>query len=390
MSKGTDQGGLTSHYVFMACYTFPVDKQGRPLIEPPDEDEAQDHPLPSSHDQVEGTPTTSTEDEEPSLQPPTEGKKHGEETNTTEDEAPALLPSPMEDILGEQSESEPMSAGEQRHHLAAVSAKETWEKLVTESTDVAVLNLSFVDIVPTRNLSHVLPALARVHARLRQLGLPVMRIHSDRAKELTSRTVQRWAADRGIVVTATAGDSWKSIGRCEGELGIIKRLTRTMISSGACTLEQWPLAARHAGERRLRAQLSRMGWPAGKLLKFGLEAFALKKWRQDRYAPWRDIREPVKVLGPAMNSSITSPAYYVQSQTTGRYFYTDDVVVANSEQPEDGQPSEDDIYLQEQGEHPPSPAWQDQPPTRRISGKQSPPQIATCSMRDIEGEELMS
>ena len=110
--------------------------------------------------------------------------------------------------------------------------------------------------------------------------------------------MQAWAGDRQILTTMTSGSSFKANGRVEAEMGVIKKSIRILVSGGTCTLTQWPLAARHLGERRLRNQLKTLGWPVGRLLRFGAKAFALRKSWQSRYAPWRDVREEVIILGP--------------------------------------------------------------------------------------------
>ena len=79
--------------------------------------------------------------------------------------------------------------------------------------------------------------------------------HCDRACELRSHEIRKWTLDRGIITTLTTGSSYKSNGRVENEVGSIKRAIRTLVSAKICTLEQWPLAARHIAERRLRLQL---------------------------------------------------------------------------------------------------------------------------------------
>eukprot|EP00435_Cladocopium_sp_Y103_P010101 s2171_g2.t1 len=139
--------------------------------------------------------------------------------------------------------------------------------MVEEATDVGVRQLTFVQPVKSRNVKHLLPAMARVYARLRALGLPVYRVHSDRAREFCSAEVQTWATDRSILTTMTSGSSFKANGRVEGEMNVIKKSIRVLISSGAAKLAQWPLAARHIGERRLRRQLHELGWPVGRLLR---------------------------------------------------------------------------------------------------------------------------
>ena len=154
-------------------------------------------------------------------------------------------------------------------------------------------------------------------------------------------------------------------------MGVIKKSIRTLITAGTCTLSQWPLAASHIGERRLRSQLNLLGWPVGRLLKFGAKAYALRKSWQARYAPWREVREEVIVLGPDVYSSLTNTGYYVKSVTTGRCFFTDDIII-----PAESQPAVEDqvLYLPER---------EDTKPTHRFRHKAPQPLV---SMLDIEGE----
>ena len=70
-------------------------------------------------------------------------------------------------------------------------------------------------------------------------------------------------------------------------------------------------------------------------MKFGTQAFAIRKWWQHRYEQWRDIREPVLVLGPDACSTLTSTNYFVQAIDTGRYFFTADVITPDLEATED-------------------------------------------------------
>lgn len=143
-------------------------------------------------------------------------------------------------------------------------------------------------------------------------------------------------------------------------------------------MDQWPLAARHAAERRLRSQLRGVGWPTGDLLPFGSTAFPMGKWWQNQYEPWRQVREEVVVLGPAKFSSLTSTSYYVISKETGKWFYTDDVIIPEPEQPEEDAPV---IYLPER---PPDEEVLAAPniPTHRVRGKQAPAMISRRMRRE--------
>ena len=363
MTPGSDQGQKRCRYMMVACYTFPVTRDGAPLIHPPGDG--------SGLDQDQQLPPLGTEDE-------IMADEDGDDVPIPED--PAELADP-EDPLQEQ---QPVSSGAEGPAQESMrTAFDVWHKLVNDAKNVAVKNVTFVEVLASRSVQDVLPALARIHSRLQALGLPLMRLHCDRARELTSAPVRRWTLDRGIVTTLTTGSSFKSNGRVEAEVGATKRAVRTIISAGLCAFEHWPLCARHIGERRLRCQLQRLGWPTGPLLQFGSKAFALRKSWQERYTQWRDAREEVVIMGPDKYSSLTTTNYYVKSIKTGKFFYTDDVVQPPADAPGDLQDEQPAVYLEERGETPSAPPWPGVP-SRRLRGKTTVPAIR--SLVPSEGE----
>eukprot|EP00435_Cladocopium_sp_Y103_P014795 s1755_g3.t1 len=342
MTAGYDQGHQRCRYMLVACYTFPVTNDGTPLIDPPGQglDHDKDHPLPQPGEVIDDDVVWADED--------------GDDVPMPEAAADVAEP---EDPLHEQSPPQDEADGPAQESVR--TAFDVWHKLIEEATDVGVKNLTFVEVLNSRSVKDVLPALARIYARLHALGLPLMRIHCDRARELTSAPVRRWTLDRGIITTLTTGSSFKANGRVEAEVGATKRAVRTLISAKLCPLEHWPLAARHIGERRLR------------------------------YTQWRDVREAVIVMGPDKFSSLTTTSYYVRSLSTGKFFYTDDVVQPPSDAPlalPDDQPT---IYLEERGENSLPPPWPEIP-RRRLRGKTTLPAPVVRSMNLIEGEMLAS
>ena len=243
MSAGGDQHAAGVKYLMVGCYTIPVTRDGASLIPVPGQEHAEeDQPLPDLEEEVEGMDVMA------------EGE--GDEQ-----------PLPEEDEIMEEDDD--------KNVRQAQSMYETWRRLVDEAQNVTVKQLTFVEPVKSRAVKHVLPALARMYCRLRSLGLPLYRLHSDRAKEFCSEQVKTWARERDVITTMTPGSSFKANGRVEGEMNVVKKSIRTLITAGASTLQQWPLAARHVGERRLRAQLQLLGWPVGRLLRFGATAYAL-------------------------------------------------------------------------------------------------------------------
>ena len=202
------------------------------------------------------------------------------------------------------------------------TAFDVWQRLVEDAQNVQVKNLTFTEVVQSRSVKDVLPALARIHARLRHLGLPLLRIHCDRGQgtDISSGS-QMDAGSRSDHYTHIQ-DQWTSGGG--GGCGEASRA-----HSHQCKLVSIePLAIGFAPcWRKTTSKSASRNWmPAAPLLKFGTRAFALKKSWQDRYHPWRDTREEVIVMGPDKCSSLTTTNYYVKSVATGRFFFTDDVV----------------------------------------------------------------
>ena len=391
MTGGKDQTPGTNKYFLVGVYTYPVNKKGKPLLLRPDQDEEEDHPLPGLDDpELSGDPQ---EQQPGDGQPPQQyGERDQQQAGHEarhERGLPAGVAQDEPDPLQEESVPDLVEDEEVK---SAYGTQNTWMRLINESKDVTVRNLTFAEPIADRNVHNVLPAIAKIYARLRSLGCPVYRMHSDRAREFLAKPVHQWCLDRGIVQTMTPGSAFKTNGRAENEVGMIKKGVRTLISAGACPLDRWPLAVRHVGERRLRNQLNQAGWPVGKLLRFGSKAYALKKSWQDRYAQWRDCREEVVVWGPAEGSSITTTTYYVKAIATERCFYTDDVVIPA----DDGMNAAVDAgpggevlpYLPERDERQAQPLFCDGVPARRLRSKTAPPPaIATMSILHIEGEK---
>ena len=135
-------------------------------------------------------------------------------------ENPADLDDPQDPL---QEEEKPPHGPDGPPEEAHRGAHTVWHRLVDEASNVAVRNLTFVELVNSRSVTDVLPALARIHARLQALGLPLLRLHCDRARELVAAPIRRWTLDRGIVTALTSGSSYKGNGRVEAEVGQTKR-----------------------------------------------------------------------------------------------------------------------------------------------------------------------
>eukprot|EP00438_Fugacium_kawagutii_P036614 Skav217824 [mRNA] locus=scaffold889:271892:280114:- [translate_table: standard] len=376
LTPGDDQcptGKKKGRYIMVGVYTFPTTKKGQSLLPIPGEQPPQDQPLPPEDADLEG-----------------DGADPGGDSDlldTSMGEIPQDLPETdhHDDLDFMVEEEEPDFELPPAVEEAGKTAMDAWSKMVEENMDIGVRNVTLVEILESRSAHHVLPALARMYSKLRLLGLPLFRLHSDRARELLSAPIRRWTLDRDILTTLTTGSSFKTNGRAESEVNCIKKAARTLVAANKCPLEKWPLGVRHIAERRLRSQLRAVGWPTGDLLPFGSKAYAYKKTWQSRYEDWRETRELVKVWGPDVSSSLTNTAYYVQSIDTGKFFYTDDVITVDPQSMmEPDQDPETLPVLPVRGDHPPHVAGEI--PTRRVRGKQALPPRA---MQRIAGEDRL-
>ena len=339
MKQGEDQHRKRAKYLLIGTYTFPVDRNGRPMAGWQVEEE--DHDL-----------------------PPEDWKDVGDGD---------AQPMPMDDLLLEEDVAEigEVEEEDKKRYESGVSAMSTWEKMVVDAKDFGIKTLTFVEVVSGRTVPEIIPAIASMYAQLRSLGLPILRLHADRAREFVAAPLRRWTLDRQIIQTFTSGSTYKENGRVEAEVGVIKRAIKTTLVATKTEEKYWPLVARHVGRRRLLQQLQRVGWEAPKMLPFGTPVFALRKSWQEMYHNWRTARVACKVMGISSGSSLTATMYYVQAEEDGKFFVTGDVVhVEAADDPQER--LEDRAVLDEVPAQEP---LQQDGPRRRLHQKTAPPRV---------------
>ena len=57
---------------------------------------------------------------------------------------------------------------------------------------VGLQNVTLVEILESRHIGHIVEAASRVFGRFRALGVPILRVHTDREKSFLSKPFQRW------------------------------------------------------------------------------------------------------------------------------------------------------------------------------------------------------
>ena len=147
--------------------------------------------------------------------------------------------------------------------------------------------LTFTELLPSKDCSHVLLGIQRMEAQLRSMGFEVKRIHSDKGMEFQASSVQRWSSQRGIAWSTTGADDFRRNGRVEAAIGRIKGLTTTLLRSASLPPGDWPYAWRWGVESLLRRTLIDMGGASVKeMLPFGAKMFVKQRsWKAKAHEP---------------------------------------------------------------------------------------------------------
>ena len=212
----------------------------------------------------------------------------------------------------------------------------------------------------SRKVPDALAALQIVFNRFRYMGVPINRVHSDRA-EFQSVPIQRWIRQQGLAQSFTPGDDPAANGRVEAEVHQVKRRTCALLHHAGLSNASWPTAIRFAAEQRLRSQLRHLGCIAPPVLPFMQEvAVKRKRWNNAGVLANPFVMGRVLCPSPQMTSG------WVVRTTDGNLMHVREAII----------PSQvgDQVIVQLQ-EHPPPPIPVDEhesegPPRRRLHGKQ--------------------
>ena len=147
------------------------------------------------------------------------------------------------------------------------------------SKPLKVRHLTVVHLMESRATPDVIHGLNTVTTQFRAMGLVIDRMHSDKARELVSKPVRKWLAEKGLWQSTTGGDDAAASGHVESEVS-------------------WPLALRFSAEERKRSQLEKLGTPTLEMLPFFSRVMVKRKRWHDRghLAP---PFVPAKLLGPS-------------------------------------------------------------------------------------------
>ena len=116
--------------------------------------------------------------------------------------------------------------------------------------DIECQTLHFVVPMVTRTSKEVRAKIQQIYLQLRQHGLPLVRIHSDRGLELKAKETRAWMADRDILATTGESQQPQQNGRAEALVREIKRRVKVLLRAANLPASCWPSAAEFAARRQ--------------------------------------------------------------------------------------------------------------------------------------------
>ena len=143
--------------------------------------------------------------------------------------------------------------------------KEFWEiyKEVGDPPKMQVLQYA-IPLV-TRRSSEVNAAIRTMILKIKAEGFPVVRCHSDRARELTSDSLRAWLVERDILPTTGEGQAPQQNGRAEAVVKSLKGRAKQLLYASDLPRQLWPMAMTYAAFAQREMVFNR----AKSLLPFG-------------------------------------------------------------------------------------------------------------------------
>ena len=209
-----------------------------------------------------------------------EAKDPGELEDKEKDEAGE---EEEEDVLEKLRDKEISDPVEKIPDEEAKKINVDWQKAAKEfSVPYAVQNLTIGEPLPSRSVDDILTGLAVIYSKYRAMGVPIIRIHSDREKALLHPRLRSWVARQGVYQTVTAGDDPPSNGRIEGEILQLKRGLRLGLAQTKWAESMWPQVARYHLSVKLKSQLEKLGVPQKPTPPLGsMVMVKRKKWHRE-------------------------------------------------------------------------------------------------------------
>ena len=325
-------------YLFVACYTFPVDARTQRFIWTDDKERegtGDGHVESEAHIEVAGQPDGAMqlgsddlpesgvgmisfgdvspddiqyEPSEADLDPEA-GRPGREPLEVSDDEQ---LKHDEDDVAFRSEDAGDAVPGACTSYLKDVDeATKLWkEKYAERASGIGMRRLIFVETLSRRTKEQVSAALARTLSKLQRWHFPMLRLHTDRGGEWINQSVRKVADDFKVSHTCTEAHDPSSNGRAESSVGVIKAAIRSRLETAPGFGSQYgSLAALDAGESLLRSEMSRFDSSVRPLIPWGTKVCVREKKVTEGHWTTRFIDG--FIVGP---SSYTPKGYTIATQ----------------------------------------------------------------------------
>ena len=106
------------------------------------------------------------------------------------------------------------------------------------------ITLRWAEPLKSRSADQLRLVIMQSVAKCKAFGVPILRFHSDRAKEFQSAKLIRWLAEQSIHSTKSAPEDPQANGTAESAVKELKQAARRCLLSSDLASHYWPLAVR--------------------------------------------------------------------------------------------------------------------------------------------------
>ena len=153
--------------------------------------------------------------------------------------------------------------------------EKSWEALIGDLTKPVEMETIYL-VYPVRNKrgGDILLAVQEAVLRLKLLGFPVARLHSDRGSEFASKGLRKWLLERDIYHTRSESLVPQTNGAAERGVRWFKTKAKVLLDEANVAVKYWTLAMQHAANCQIYYKL---GLNKPPLLPFGTSVMIRRK-----------------------------------------------------------------------------------------------------------------
>ena len=254
--------------------------------------------------------------------------------------------------------------------------EQQWEKLIGDLTQpIEMETIYMVYPVRSKRGGDAMLAIQEAVLRLKLMGFPVARLHTDRGSEFASRGLRRWLLDHDIYHTRSEALIPQTNGAAERGVRWFKTRAKVLLAEAGVHVKYWTLAMQHAANRRIH---DRLGITKPLLLPFGTKVMIRRKvFGNNKKYDLTDRWEEGKYLG--MSDTIKGGAVVLRSTgiLTETLNLRTGVVDPRALLQVDAEPGGDGVPIVDLPQ-----------PDHRVKGKQTPPMLAQLNAETVSLGQL--